>query len=338
VGNYSAVRVEGILALRRAGIGVALCVMLLPLHASAAPGASGGQIAPAENSGFALFPGFAPAISTVWLAMPASGTAPTYHFTAGTDEFNGDPNSPSFDIGGYNAMWDDMKFSEMSAYGGLARDTLRVAGMRAIDGSDGVSGAIPYGRLTLARDFLDAHQQLALGAYGAQVSVRQTAISGFGNDSYTDVALDGSWRFVAHPERSISDTITAHVMFLHEDESLLASNAIFGTRKSDNLSVFRGDLSWSGGGNFVPAVQYFHITGSSDPIRLGTLDGSPNSNGFITEIDYVPSDNARSPLNWFNVKLSLQFVSYSEFEGTAHDAAHNNTVLFHLTADTDPGS
>jgi len=293
------------------------------------------------NPGFALFPGFAPPVGNVWLALPVSGVPgamPTYRFMPDASDFTDDPNSPTFDIGGYNAMWDDMRFSEMSAYGGLARDTLRVAGMRAIDGSDGVSGAIPYGRLTLERDFLDAHQQLALGAYGAQVSVRQTAISGFGNDSYTDIAADGSWRFVAHPERSLSDMFTAHVIVLHESESLIASNAIYGTRKSDELTEFRGDLSWSRGGNIAPAVQYFRIAGSSDPVRLGTLDGSPNSNGFIAGLDYLPSDDARSPLNWFNVKLSLEFVSYSEFDGTSRDAAHNNTVLFHLTADTDPGS
>ncbi|HEX4160415.1 MAG TPA: hypothetical protein VHY79_18255 [Rhizomicrobium sp.] len=331
------------------GFLAALCAALLPQAASALSNAPGSQGELSDgltagrtyNPAFALAPGLAPAIGNMWMANPGWGSPdplPAYHYITEPGAFSEDPASPAFDTSGYDAMWDDMKFSEMSAYGGLERDALRVAGMRAIDGSNGASGAIPYGRLTLQRDFLEGRQQFALGAYGTQASVRQAAISGFGDDSYTDVALDGTWRWIAHPERRFSDVISAHVLVLHEGESLIASHAIFGTNKTDELTAFRGDLSWSWGANIAPAVQYFRITGTSDPIRLGTPDGSPNSNGFITEINYLPSDDARSPLNWFNLRLSLQFIAYSEFDGTSHDAAHNNTVLIHLSADTDPGS
>ncbi len=341
--------VHKILALGRSGFAAALCVVLLPQHASALANASSGPGEPqfgsvpgqTFNPAFALAPGLAPAIGNVWLAIPAWGSAhglPVYRSMADGSALEEDPDSPSFDIGGYRALWDDAKFSEISAYGGLARDALRVAGMRAIDGSDGVSGAIPYGRLSLQREFLDGQQQLALGAYGTQVGVRQTAISSFGDDSYTDVAVDGMWRWIAHPERSVSDVFSAHVLVLHESEDLIASHAIFGTNKSDALTEFRGDVSWSWGASFMPMVQYFRITGSPDPVRLGTLDGSPNSNGFIAGINYLPSDDVGSPFNWFNPRLSLQFIAYSEFDGTSHEAAHNNTILIHLSVDTDPGS
>jgi hypothetical protein len=265
------------------------------------------------------------AVAAHWLAADAG-------------DFDADPAMPSIDTGGYDAMWDDARFSEFSAYGGLERNALRVAGMRAIDGSDGASGAMPYGRLTLQRDYSNGQNELALGAYGTQASVRQAAISGFGEDSYTDVAVDGTWRWIAHPERAVSDMIAAHVMVLHETQSLVASHAIFGTRSVDDLTVLRGDASWSWGGDFVPAVQYFRIAGAPDPVRMGTLDGSPNSNGFIAGLDYLPSGAAGPSPDGFQVRLSLQFVAYSEFDGTSHYAAHNNTVLLHLTASTDPGS
>jgi hypothetical protein len=342
------VRVHRSPVLSLSGLGVALCAVLLPHCAGAASNAAGSLAEPQiglipgqmYNSAFALAPGFAPAMGNVSMAIPAWGSPaaiPAYQSVSDAGAFSEDSAAPSFDIGGYDPMWDDAKFSEMSAYGGLERDALRVAGMRAIDGSDGASGAIPYGRLTLLRDYLDGRQQFALGAYGTQVGVRQTAISGFGDDSYTDVALDGTWRFVAHPERNVSDIISAHVLILHEGESLIASHAIFDTRKDDALTMFRGDLSLSSGAGIAPAIQYFRTTGSCDPVRLGTPDGSPNSNGFITEIAYQPSGDARSPLNSFNARLSLQFVAYSEFDGTSHDAAHNNTVLLHLTLGGDSG-
>ena len=340
-------RVEGILTVGWSGIAVALCVALLPQSACALSraghddlpnGSASGQM---YYSGFALAPGLAPAINNIWMTNPgwnSPDAMPAYHYITDTAAFSDDPASPSFDTSGYEAMWDDTKFSEMAAYGGLERDTLRVAGMRAIDGSDGVSGSIPYGRLTLKRDFLESQNQLIFGAYGTQASVRQTAISGFGDDSYTDVAVDGTWRWIAHPERRFSDVISAHVLVLHEGESLIASHAIFGTNKTDELTEFRGDLSCTWGANIAPAVQYFHVTGTPDPIRLGTLDGSPNSNGFIAGINYLPSGDTRSPLNWFGARLSLQFIAYSEFDGTSHNAAHNNTMLLHLTFGGDDGS
>jgi hypothetical protein len=290
---------------------------------------------------FALGPGLAPAIDRLWMENPGwdSPSAVAARWSAAdAGGFDADPATPSIDTGGYDAMWDDAKFSEFSAYGGLERNARRVAGMRAIDGSDGASGAIPYGRLTLQREYSNGQNELGLGAYGTQVSVRQAAISGFGEDSYTDVAVDGTWRWIAHPERTVSDMVTAHVLVLHETENLVASHAIFGTRSVDDLTVLRGDASWSWGGDIVPAVQYFRIAGPPDPVRLGTPDGSPNSNGFIAEMDYRPPDDAGPSINRFPVRLSLQFVAYSEFDGTSHYAAHNNTVLLHLTASTDPGS
>src|SRR5947208_863730 len=112
------------------------------------------------------------------------------------------------------------------------------------------------------------------------------AISGFGDDSYTDVAVDGTYRWIAHPERDVSETISAHVLILHEGEDLIASHAVFGTRRTDDLTIFRGDVSYSWGAAFTPCVQYFEITGSYDPVRLGTPDGNPDSKGWIAEMEF----------------------------------------------------
>jgi len=326
----------------RSGFAAALCVLLLPEGACANPPEPQSGPAPGAvyNSAFALTPGFAPGFGNPWLAgtpWTAPFATPAYRSLSEASDLGEDLASPAFDIGGYDAMWNDTCFSEIAAYGGLERDALRIAGMRAMNGADGLSGGIPYGRLTLRREFQEGQHNLGLGAYGLNVSVRPTAISGFGDDSYTDVAADATYRWIAHPEHAVSDTVSAHVLVLHESENLIASHAIFGTGSSDDLTVFRGDASYSPGGNLTPTVQYFQIAGSPDPVRLGTPDGSPNSKGWITEIDYRPSDNPASPFNWLNVRLSLQFVAYSEFDGSSHNAAHNNTVLFHLSAGADPG-
>ena len=311
-------------------------MVLVPQCASAASSGQGDlpnglTSADAYNAAFALAPGFAPAIANLWLATPPFAV-PSYRSMTDKATLGDDPNSLAFDIGRYDAMWDDTWFSEIAAYGGLGRDLERISNMQAMGGADGA--AVPYGRLTLQREFLDGQHHLTLGGYGLHVNVRPTAISGFGDDGYTDVAADATWRWTAHPERTVSDALIAHVLVLHEGESLMASHAVFGAARNDALTVFRSDVSYSWGGPVSPAVQYFQVTGTSDPVRLGTLDGSPNSKGWIAGIDCVPRPD--SPLALLNVRLGLQFIAYSQFDGTTGNASANDTVLLRLTLGTNP--
>ena len=310
----------------RLGFAAALCASLLPQFAAASQGEP--QNGQSYNAAFALAPGFAPAIENLWSsALPAA----SYRSVTAVGSFSGNPGSLSFDIGHYDALWDDTWFSEIAAYGGLAHDLERVSSMQALGGAD--STAIPYGRLTLEHQFLDGQDQVRLGGYGLHADVQPTAISGFGDDGYTDVAMDATWRWTAHPEQSVSDAITAHALVLHEGESLMASNAVFAAGKNNELTVVRGDLSYAWGAPLTPAIQYFQITGTSDPVRLGTFDGSPDSKGWIAEIDYTPK--ADSPLARVNVHLGLQFIAYSEFDGISNEASQNDTILLHLTLGSD---
>jgi hypothetical protein len=286
----------------------------------------------ANKPPFELFPDNEWTIKELWMASPAwVFAASSYQSMATGAPLIEDSDPVAFDIGSYDAMWQDTVFTEIAAYGGLDRDVQRVAAMEAIGGSDGAAGIIPYGRLTLQREFQEGRHSVVLGAYGLHASVRPTAISGFGDDSYTDVAVDGTYRWTMHPERGVSDTFTAHLLFLHESEDLIASHAVFGTRSTDDLTIFRGDVTYSWGAPVAPVVQYFQITGSSDPVRLATPNGSPDSTGLIAEMDYAPWSEPDSPLNRLNVRLALQFIAYSEFDGSSHNASENNTVLLHVT-------
>jgi hypothetical protein len=331
------------MALGRVGFASAVLVLLLPEFARALPGLGETGFTPlaqvelqnAVDLNSTPF-GFAPnnAVGHLWMATPfATLDHPTLTVAAALIEAS---TPPAFDIGGYDAMWDDTWFSEMAAYGGLDRDALRVTGMEALNGVYSQSGTIPYGRLTLQREFQEGHHIVGLGAYGLHLSVRPTAISGFGDDSYTDVAMDGTYRWIAHPEREVSETISAHVLILHEGEDLIASHAVLGTNATDALTVFRGDLNYSWGAAFTPGIQYFQITGTSDPVRLGTLDGSPDSKGWIAAIGFAPWSKPDSPLRGFNVRLALQFIAYSEFDGASRNASANNTVLLHVSVGADP--
>lgn len=260
---------------------------------------------------------------------------PNYPYLTLAASLSDETRAPVFDIRGYDAMWDDTLFSEIAAYGGLGRDSLRVAGMEAMNGVYSTSGTIPYGRLTVQRQFLNGQHTLAVGAYGLHLSVRPTAISGFGDDSYTDVAVDGTYRWIQHPDRDVSDTISAHVLILHEGEDLIASHAVFDTNRNNEIRIFRSELSYGWGDELTPGVQYFQITGTSDPVYLGTMDASPDSKGWIAELGVAPWGRADSPLARLHVRVALQFIGYSEFDGSSRNASANNTVLLRISAGSD---
>jgi hypothetical protein len=315
-------------------------VLLLPDNARAVPSAGESNLSRYQlqalspldlyNPPFVLALDDSWPIANLWMATPAWAFANSRYSSATVTATIDDTNSPVFDIAKYDPMWDDSLFSEIAAYGGLRRDVQRVAGMQVPGGSDGMGG-VAYGRLTLEREFLEGQDRVTLGAYGLHVNVRPTAISGFGDDSYTDIGADGTWHWTAHPERVISSTLAVHMLVLRESQSLNASHAVFGTKSSDDLTVFRSDVSWFWGAALMTGIQYFEVSGSDDPLRLETLEGSPNSKGWIAEIGYAPSGLPDSPLTQCHVRLALQFIAYSEFDGTARNASQNNTVLLHLT-------
>lgn len=57
---------------------------------------------------------------------------------------------------------------------------------------------------------------------------------------------------------------------------------------------------------------------------VGSANGSPNTNGYILELDYLP---------WLNTKLQTQYVGHQKFnggssnyDGSGRSASNNNTL------------
>jgi hypothetical protein len=76
-------------------------------------------------------------------------------------------------------------------------------------------------------------------------------------------------------------------------------------------------------------IGYFSVGGSKDeglfsPAAIsGCRTGSPDSNGFIAELSYLP---------WYNTKFSVQYTMYNKFngassnyDGSGRNASDNNT-------------
>ena len=57
---------------------------------------------------------------------------------------------------------------------------------------------------------------------------------------------------------------------------------------------------------------------------------TPNSNGWMAEIAYMPFGASKAPgWPWLNARIGLQYIYYNKFDGTTIAAQDNNTLFLH---------
>jgi hypothetical protein len=119
--------------------------------------------------------------------------------------------------------------------------------------------------------------------------------------------------------------------YIHESQTLDASLADgFAANATNNLKTLKLTGEYSYERKIGGSLGYFSTAGSADPILYpaaavgGSANGSPNSNGYIVEMNYLP---------WLNVKLPIQYVAYEKFnglktnyDGSGRNASDNNTL------------
>ena len=179
---------------------------------------------------------------------------------------------------------------------------------------------MPYWRLALQHCFGVHYAEI--GTYGMTAQVYPGAIKSFGTDGLTDVAFDATYQYLPGGDFSLS----GYANYIYEDRNQHASHMLIGANAFDRLNTLRLTATASYLDTFTLDEQYFSINGTTDD-AVFFPNGSPNSVGWITEIDYSPGGKPDSLLpDWINVKLSLQYVAYDEFNGTSRHASDNNTL------------
>jgi hypothetical protein len=99
---------------------------------------------------------------------------------------------------------------------------------------------------------------------------------------------------------------------------------------SAKLDTMRFDVSYSFAATVTPSFQYFRTVGTSDANYWTTPNGSPNSDGMILEVAYVPWGKPDSPFPNMNVRLAVQYINYFSFDGMYANASKNNNFYFSL--------
>jgi hypothetical protein len=151
------------------------------------------------------------------------------------------------------------------------------------------------------------------------------------SDKITDIGFDAQYQY-----QGSNWWLTLRGSYIHENQRLDATfgelgNAANPTNFLNSLHL-QASFAYGADSRWVLTGQYFNISGSSDAIVFGgNASGfSPNSNGFIGELAYIPFSASKAPgWPWLNARIGLQYTYYNKFDGTTAGAHDNNALFLH---------
>jgi hypothetical protein len=230
--------------------------------------------------------------------------------------------------GGY-ALFDNLLYVELSGYRTLSHGTQRFFGVDTSD-EDKIDGTAPYWRVALQHDW--GPHSLEVGTFGLDADTFPGGDKSAGADHRTDVGVDAQYQYLGGVHG-----LTFQTSWIHEDQQWDASRPLGNTANAnDVLRSFKARLGYLYDKTYELDLAYFDLNGDTDPVLYGdSRKGSPDSNGWIFELNYLPFNKSGGPSwwPWLNLKLSLQYVLYDAFDGSSHNidgtgrnAGDNNTL------------
>jgi hypothetical protein len=231
-------------------------------------------------------------------------------------------------------MVNNIIYLEAGGYRGLSNHWLDNLGAGA-DANPNLSGFSPYWRAAVQS--IAGPHSFSFGTFGIDAKV-QPDPSLSQKDHYTDVGLDATYQYTGPGSHGFA----ANASWIHERQNLAATFVGGGTDRADNsLEFFSVDLSYAYQRTWVASINEFTTTGDTDatlyaPGSLsGSNNGSPDSNGYRLQLEYVPFGKLDSYARpWLNLRLGLQYTGYSKFNGGTSNydgsgrSAHDNDTMF----------
>jgi hypothetical protein len=262
----------------------------------------------------------APTVQDPWNSTPAwkvpfSQSSSLMPSPAASTQLDGLGNDQVAGLGAY-LFWNNLVYVELSAYAPAPHGLFGSAINSAIPDSV-VYGVSPYWRIAVEPQW--GQHSLSVGAYGIndKRTPGSTNVTVGPYNKYRDTAIDAQYQFIADEH-----IFSAQTTYIYEKQSLDAS---LPTDASQTLKQFRLGGSYFYERKLGGSLGYFSISGTPNATYT-TANSSPNSTGWATELDYLP---------WQNVKLALQYVGYTKFDGASsnydgagRNASDNNTLYF----------
>jgi hypothetical protein len=237
------------------------------------------------------------------------------------------------------AMIDDRLYLEAGVYRNLSDRWLRNVGLTA-DANPHINGVAPYWRAAV--QFGDDAHYFSTGVFGLEAKLQPDPSIPDVN-RYTDLGVDSTYQFTAEHYG-----VAVNASYIRENQGLTATfNSGGSDSVSNHLNTTRLDASFCYHQTWDASAGLFNIDGSSDstlysPAPLGgSNNGSPNTRGYIMQLEYVPLGKKSSfGRPWVNIRLGIQYTGYfrfnggsSNYDGFGRSASQNDSLfLFYWMA------
>jgi hypothetical protein len=274
-----------------------------------------------------------PTVTDPWNSLPAwrfpfvsSGLAPT---PSAATLIEGGLAQNSIGITAYN-FWNRLIYAEAGLYRGLSVRSLTTLGVDSTD-TNAIKNVAPYWRLAFAPSW--GRNSFEVGTFGMAATIIPGRVRDNGTDHLTDVGVDAQYQWLG-----ARDGISLQGSWITENQNLSASSALgSATNTHNHLRSVNLKTTYYYDQTYGATAGWFRIDGTSDPLLFGadSAAASPNSEGWIGELDYIPfSHGGPSFWPWLNLKLGLQYIYYNKFNGGSTNfdgagrSAHDNNTFF----------
>jgi hypothetical protein len=239
-------------------------------------------------------------------------------------------------VGAY-AYINDLIYLEATVYRTLNPGAQNALGVDPF-GAIGLFDAAPYWRAAIEPHW--GPHWLEVGTFGMIANVHPWVNAGTPDtstfsqtDKYTDIGVDAQYQY-----QGSNFWFTLRGSFIHEYQKLDASfaNGLAANPKLElNEARAYASLAYGNNNRIVLTGQYFTTWGSTDAAIFspgaGFSNNSPDTNGWIAEIAYIPFISSFSPgWPWFNTRIGLQYTWYEKFNGTSFGASTNNALFAYI--------
>lgn len=250
-------------------------------------------------------------------------------------------------VGGVGAYaWiNNLVYLELSGYRTIGHDAQAKLGADPFGAPGLFDGLAPYWRVAVEPHW--GNHWLEFGAFGMSARVHPWTFTmdanGFYNnetfaqtDRYNDIGFDSQYQY-----QGPNYWITLRGSYINEKQTLDSSSINPNpdgnlSNSTNTLNTFRAlaSLAYGNDNRIVLTGQYFNTWGSSDATLYSGNPGcacSPNSDGFIAEIAYIPFISSQAPgWPWANMRVGLQYTYYNRFDGDTANAHDNNTLFAYI--------
>jgi hypothetical protein len=234
---------------------------------------------------------------------------------------------------GVYGLWNNLLYAEFDVYHTANTGLFRPLAAGVIVDNI-VKGTAPYWRVALQQEI--GPHSISAGTYGMVSNVYADPDRlDLGSDRFKDFAVDGQYQYIKGDH-----AFSTHATWTREKQE---RNASFGqgftSNQSTVLRTIRADAHYVYRRTYAGILGYFATKGDSDALRyntgepvVGSSNGSPNSRGWIAELNYL------ADVDWMPVvqhaKFALRYTAYTKFNGAGdnydgfgRNAKDNNSIF-----------